>query len=477
METWSAGTSSPILFEVSVPSNTPTQDIISIQFNAYAWTEPIPMWPMGGNRWAYKLYGPINTLGNLHYRYCRAGQCGSADDSATAGDGAQGRTVETSLVAQNIQDTVSEWAWLGETEPGTLVGTDIGARPSGFVAGVELMAGYQPNWTYYNPQTVQGVQALGANWIVYTPGWTYANAVPLVFGLDPAAEPFWLDDTIMISQARAANLNVAIFPVARFGAAANDLWSGPVRDAAWWQSWFEQYRAFAVHHADLATQTGSQAIILGGDWIGPALPGGRLADGSDSGVPADAGLRWQAILTEVRQHFAGKVWWALPFVEGVSGDPAPFLADTDGLYLLWDAPLGAAETTSKSELEQEAGRLLDVDVAPLQPIVDQPIMLALAYPSARGVRAGCPGDGGACLGWQQFNQPNNPASGGVDMTAQVDLYEAMLNAVNSRPYISGLISRGFYPPSLLQDLSASIHGKPAADLLWYWFPRLTGSVN
>ena len=135
VDTWSAGSSSPILFEASVPSNTPVQDMVSIQFNAYGWTEPIPMWPMGGNRWAYKLYGPINTLGNLHYRYCRAGQCGSADDAATAGEGAQGRVVETSLVAQNIQDTVSEWAWLGETEPGTLVGTDISASAFGLRGG------------------------------------------------------------------------------------------------------------------------------------------------------------------------------------------------------------------------------------------------------------------------------------------------------------------------------------------------------
>jgi len=477
VDTWSSASSSAILFEVSVPSNTPVQDIVSIQFNAYGWTEPIPMWPLGGNRWAYKLYDPTKTLGNLHYRYCRDSQCDSADDASTAGEGSQGRTVETSLLAQNIQDTVSEWAWLGETEPGTLVGTDIGSRPTGFVAGVELQDGYQPSWTYYNPQAVQGVQALGANWIVFTPGWTYTDAEPLVFGLEPEREPFWLDATIMISQARAANLNVAIFPTARFAGAPDDFWSGSARDSSWWQSWFEHYRAFAVHHADLATQTGSQALILGGDWLEPALPGGGLANGSSSGVPADADLRWRAILTEVRLHFSGEVWWALPFEVGISSNPIAFLGETDGIYILWDAPLGQSEATSKSELADEAGRLLDAEVAPLQPIVDKPILLALAYPSTQGVRGGCPGQADTCLPWQAFNQPSSAPTGAVDLTAQGDLYEAVLNAVNSRPYISGIISRGFYPPTLLQDHSASIHGKPAADLLWYWFPRLTGTVN
>ena len=53
----------------------------------------------------------------------------------------------------------------------------------------------------------------------------------------------------------------------------------------------------------------------------------------------------------------------------------------------------------------------------------------------------------------------------------------MLNAINTRPWVGGIISRGYYPPAMLQDKSASVHGKPAADLLWYWFPRLTGAVK
>ena len=55
--------------------------------------------------------------------------------------------------------------------------------------------------------------------------------------------------------------------------------------------------------------------------------------------------------------------------------------------------------------------------------------------------------------------------------------QAMLNAINTRPWVAGVISRGYYPPAMLQDKSASVHGKPAADLLWYWFPRLTGTVK
>jgi hypothetical protein len=104
-------------------------------------------------------------------------------------------------------------------------------------------------------------------------------------------------------------------------------------------------------------------------------------------------------------------------------------------------------------------------------------MLAVAYPSADGVKTGCFSDSGACLDWQALNQPYNPANIAIDLEAQADVYEALLNAVNTRSYVDGIISRGFYPPSLLKDKSASIRGKPSADLLWYWFPRLTGAIR
>jgi hypothetical protein len=65
----------------------------------------------------------------------------------------------------------------------------------------------------------------------------------------------------------------------------------------------------------------------------------------------------------------------------------------------------------------------------------------------------------------------------VDLQQQADIYDAVFNAVNARSWVGGLVSRGYFAPAALQDKSASIHGKPAADLLWYWFPRLLGSTQ
>jgi len=47
--TWASGPSAPILFEVTVPQNTPLGENVSIQFNPYSWMQPIPIWNLCGS--------------------------------------------------------------------------------------------------------------------------------------------------------------------------------------------------------------------------------------------------------------------------------------------------------------------------------------------------------------------------------------------------------------------------------------------
>jgi len=480
VETWQAGSSAPILFEADVPANTPVGDIIYIQFNPYGWTEPVPMWPIGNNHWVYKLYSPLSILGSFGYRYCRAGQCGSADDSATMGDAARGRQVSTSLAPQDIRDTLNTWAWLENTQPGDLVGAPVIARQNDFIAGIELQPTQHPNWVTSIPQAMQNIQALGSNWTILTPTWTYGDASPLVLAPVPGKDAFWNDTYRMVNQARGLNMNVAIFPTPRFASTADDFWASAPKNGDWWQTWFDHYRAFIINFADLATQSGAQTLILGGDWIEPALPGGTLMDGStSSGVPADAETRWKAIIAEVRTHFRGRILWALPYQHEYVDTPLGFLSDIDGIYLLWSLKLSDSSNPSKIDMTNEAGRLLDTNVSPLASLLGKPIIIAVAYPSASGSASGCLSNGsGGCLHWTQLSPPNPDVSSlDLRLQLQADIYEAMLTAVNERQWVSGFISRGYYPPTILQDKSASVHGKRAADILWYWYPRLLGKVK
>lgn len=478
--------SAPILFETTAPSVTPPNDIVYIQFNTFSWMEPIPMWSLGNNRWAYKLYSPLNFLGSFSYRYCRNGQCGSADDNQTVGLNPTGRLTSTSFLGQDIQDNINSWKWFENPEPVSLVGSTINPRAVGFVAGVEYQATYRPNFSYFAPQTFANTRAIGSNLAVITPSWTYTNISPLRFQTLAGNDPLWIDSAIMISQAKSAGLNVAIFPTPHFigtvdssTPAFSSFWQNAPRDAAWWQTWFTKYRAFAVNYADLATQTGSQFLILGGDWVAPALPNGTLPNGESSNVPADAEAQWKAIIQDVRSRFRGQVFWAMPYTKSNVQTPVSFLKDMDGIYLLWSAPLASSTTATKADFTNEAGRLLDNEVAPLVNFLGKPIILAVSYPSATGAATGCVASGsGACVDFSSLSQPyTDNSSVSLNLQTQADIYEAMLTAVNARSWVSGFISRGYFMPVALQDKSTSIHSKPAADVLWYWFPRLLGVVQ
>lgn len=478
VESWQAGNSSPILFEVDVPANTPMGDIIYIQFNPYGWTEPVPMWPTGNNHWVYKLYSPLSIVGSFGYRYCRAGQCGTADDASTRGDSARGKSISTSLAPQDIKDKVDNWVWIENTQPGELVGTPVVARSNAFVTGIELQTTQHPNWVTSMPQALKNIQAIGSNTVILTPTWTFGTTNPLLLAPIPGQDSFWNDTYRMVTQARALNLSIAIFPTPRFATTADAFWASAPRSPEWWQTWFDHYLAFTINYAALATQSGAQTLIIGGEWLNPALPGGTLSDGTPSGVPDNANTRWETIIAELRTRFRGTILWALPYEQEYIESQPGFLSDVDGIYLMWSVKLSDSSNPSKEELTIEASRLLDTDISVLSSQVGKPIILAMAYPSANGAASGCVSGDGGCLSLAQLSYPNSSASSAtVNMQLQSNIYESILIALNTRQWVSGIVSRGYYPPTVLQDPSTSIHGKPAADVLWYWYPRLLGTIK
>ncbi|MCS7010466.1 MAG: carboxypeptidase regulatory-like domain-containing protein, partial [Anaerolineales bacterium] len=151
ISTWQDGPSSPILFEVETPPETPVSDMISIQFNPYGWAEPIPMWPLGNGKWMYRLYSPFRSLSTFQYRYCRNDQCGIADDIETAPPH-YGRTVTPSLTPQNLKTIISAWKWLQPNQPNAVVGLPVTPRASDFWAGVEFLPASDPSWQPWMPQ-------------------------------------------------------------------------------------------------------------------------------------------------------------------------------------------------------------------------------------------------------------------------------------------------------------------------------------
>jgi len=433
-----------VFFDLATPANTPDIDFVSIQFNPYGWTEPIPMWRLGQDHWAYVLYSPLDMLETLGYRYCRNDQCSSADDITTAGKDSTGRTLKVEGGDQSVNDTVDSWIWWGaESLPASIDTPDVISHGPDFTAGIEFQPGYHPTWTPRMPVSLKELQWLGANWVVISPTWTYSRQTPPVLEPITGRDPLWPDSAAALDQARAFGLNVAINPAPNFSAPVEEWWSSAPRDFAWWIAWFSSYRSFVLHHADLASRNGARALILGGDWVAPALPNGVLPNGSPSGVPLDAETRWRDLLNEVRGHYTGSLVWALPASpEGIKAPP--FLDTVDQFYLLWSIPPGQAADSSQEGMQAAASRLLDNVVKPLKQQFDKPVVIGVAYPSAGNLQE------------------------------QAQAYQSILLALNESEWIAGFISRGYFPPAALQDESSSVHGKPASDVLKYWFPRLLG---
>jgi len=475
---WHSPANAPLTFHVTVPANTPASDSISIQFNPFTWFEPIPMWKEADGTWTYVLNGPLDFSGPLAYRYCRNLQCGSADDVDTAGATTSGRSVTPSAEPQTLADTVREWQWLPqETLPPTdVVAPALGAR-AGFAVGYELLPSCRPSWSPFMPVALAEMAARGANAVVFAPTWTLQVSRPLpILGLDPSRCGFRSDLLALASEAAENGMQVTLRPTLTpaYGALA-DWWSGGVRDAAWWAVWYEAYRSFILTQARLAMEAGATTLILGGPEIAPALPNGALFDGTPSGAPADAETRWRTLISEVRTVFPGRVGFELDFGFALQAPPS-FLDAIDEVHLRWHAPLTPGGSADVQSMRATASGLLDDAVLSQPALVSKPIVLHVEYASVEGGVSNCPAaPDGSCRSSSAFDRGAvvDPDLA-VDLTAQAQAYNAVLLEVNSRAAITGVFASADYPIASLLDKSASPYGKPAQDVLTFWYQRLTG---
>ncbi len=458
--TWASGAMRPTWFLVTTPPNTPPGDTVDLQLNPAVWTPPLPMWPLGNGQWGYLLSSPTGpeTLG---YRYCRAEQCGVADESAFAGDGGRGRLFNFTHVPQQIEDHI-QWQWWQTTAAAPTPQAHPRPRQGAFWQGIALMPAYRPTWQAYMGRAFAEIRRMHAHWVVLTPTWTATAADPPVWEPRPGTDPLANDILAMSTMAHNDGMNVALFPEVRRETAALGWWQQE-HDFAWWVSWFDRYAAFARHFAILAQRSHAGALVLGGAWVLPAVDN-ALPNGTPAGAPADTEARWRGIFAAVRQHYHGPIYWAMPLNSLAA--PPPFLDAVDGVYLLWQPDLGAAP----AQWEATTASLLDKKVKPFTTAFHKPVVLAVRYPSAAGAQGGCVPAKGRCLPLHTlFPETATAHQTAVNLQRQAQAYAVLLAAIDRRPWLSGVLAADDYPPAALQGPSASVHGKPAADLLAWWF--------
>ena len=477
IESWQAGTQGPITFNLDVPENTPPNESVSIQFNVNGWSVPQPMWKAGENQWTYTLYSPLNLFSEFSYRYCRVGECGITDDSRTMGHSTSGWMVESPSQPLRIEDRVDAWGWMETNLPqAPSVVADIQPKDSQFVAGVQVMPNASPMRPNQLATALNEINSLHANRVTITPTWSFIQQTPPVIATNPSQDPLWQDLSSALNQVNAfEGLNAALFPSANFPTPMAEWWATAPRDYKWWNHWFDQYRIFALHYAKAAEKTETQTLILGGAWLLPALPGGKLLDGTPANVPADADLRWKTLLEEVRDQYNGTIAWAMPLPTPTQKPPS-FLEEVDQIELLWNPPLAKDSNASLEALTTEAKKALENEIYPFWTAWGEPqgiaLVINIAYPSAEGAITGCvvtPAK--ACIPPERlsFPAPDIPTVP-IAFEEQAQAYAAMLSAIAEKDWISGVVARGYYTPAILHDKSISPHGKPAEEVLQEVFP-------
>lgn len=472
---WESDDKDAITFDLRTPEYTPVEEDIYIQFNPYGWTTPLPMTKISDNHWVFILFSPFNILSDISYRYCRQGQCGIADSTGTGGGPPPDMVVSPGSEPQYIADNISNWAWLEQTplaDPLPL--PNINPRGGDFLMGIEIQPTNQAGDAYHITSAISDIGSNHSGWIVLTPTWTFTHQVPPVIEPDPNHDLLWYDLEEMSRNAAINGLQVALHPGPQFPGDSDDWWISAPRDFSWWNSWFDQYREFVIHFAEAAERQGTGILVLGGDWLAPALPGGKLSTGEPSGVPADAELRWNGIVQEVRSHYSGKLAWSMSLPED---DRKPtYLNQVDLIFLSWNPPLNVESFSDLEVLTSNAVDSLENEVygfweSWLSPQGTQ-LVLSIAYPSVSGWQIDCV-EGQSCIDLSAFTSPA-PNIEGLEpgYAEQAIAYQTMLSTATRQDWIAGIVSRGYFSQVILHDKSISIHGKPAEELLWRWFEAL-----
>ncbi len=442
IESWGENPSAaPVLFDVHVPENTPADEFVSIQFNPFGWMEPLPMWSLGDNHWAYLLVSPLSSQETLSYRYCRNDLCGQADDAMTSGNDSVGRVIHISETRQIIEDRVYGWSrLLPQHSFDDQDSISIGSMKDSFISGIELTHDYHPNYKSRTRSALSEIKQLGINTLVLTPSWTFTNKNPLIFTIRPNQDPLWSDIDEIVSNAQELGLAVYLFPQPNFPTDYRSWWLSAPLDFTWWNNWFERYQDFVIYHADLAERFDVQGIILGGSWLEPSLPGGRILDDSTASLPGDAEQRWREIIAQVRNHFSGEIYWALT-AKPVKLTPPPFSDVIDRFYLIWSLPLTRSSESTTDDFANVAGDYLDRKVFPIQITTGKSFLIGITYPSAKGALDGCVNE------LSSENSPNcldlsrhSPAytdyqSATLDLEGQYQAYKAVLTASLQREWI------------------------------------------
>lgn len=439
----------PVSFDVLDSAGLPADEVVSIQFNPFGWFEPIPMLKSSDREWKFTLYSPMNILGPVEYRFCRNSSCESGSSVASTP-----QAFTPSSTTQELTTTVTQWSNLQnyQLSPDQLITASDGiSARTDFLAGFELSPDYSASEAIYSKYGLEKVLNTGSNFVIISPTWTAIRNNPPIFSSLPGENINFTDYALQFGQIRSKGAQVAVFPQMKFEGSSTNFWKAASKEG-WNQSWFDRYERFILNSADWATQSGADALILGD----PSINFGEKTN-----------EKWQTLVSQARSRFSGKIIGV--FVYPLDDQTPAWLNSVDEIYILYSPTLSQDSATTTQTLIEFMQQDLTNNLYSKLKDLNKPVIIGINYPSAQNAFAGCKDDSGSCL--------NSWGSGNTDIFVQLKIYNAAIIASSKQGWINGFISRNFNPEAALSDNSSSINGKPAMDILWFWYHTILNKTS
>ena len=463
----------PVRIHLRSSAQLPLKDVVSLQAAPFgeSWQSAVPMTKLADGTWALTISPSEASPSEISYRFCRNNACGGEFTSSQQAGPTSAAALNFSATKQNIDAIVTKWAGLSEgSGPTPVYSSPASSRGESFVAGLGFQPNYSPDYAFFLDGALTDAGATHANWVLFTPTWTLNSLSLPNVSAQQGVDPSWQAISQMVLAAEAKGFRVGLAPRIVIRKAPSADWT-----QADYAQLASELNGFLIHFSDLAAQTNAGALVLS-----PVqslfLPEGNAFTGR---LAALVDPQWQALLPQVRSRYKGEVWAALPLSSDLPSAMPQWAISTDRLLLVWSVPVtpSGVPAGDVQGITSAFDRILNDQVKPLRDGYNQPIMIGLNYPSTTEAFQGCAPLPEACPGFQPALSPEAIVQSSevthADLDAQRILINAAALAVNDQPWVSGLIAYNNLLPSRLEDPSPSLRGKPAADVLAFWFSLWT----
>jgi photosystem II stability/assembly factor-like uncharacterized protein len=294
-------------------------------------------------------------------------------------------------------------------------------------------------------QSLELLRATGANWVTIVPIWWMADTGRSAICFRPDSSPSDAELEVVINQARSLGMAVFLKPEIR---CSTGVWIGRHKPHS--SSWYNYYRVFIMHYAQLAQETHCQMFSVGSEL--------------DSTTTADTA--WAQIINWVKGAYLGPVTYS---ADWRTYQEIPFWDSLDVIGINAYFPVCYPVTPYEPNVMNLSEHWKDTWVPEIEGFRDslgltdstKPVIFTeIGYRSI------------TCCAAEPWN---DTVSGTYDSTEQRNCYIAALHSLLGKPWFAGWFWHEWTTdPNQggVGDLSYSPKGKKAQEVLRRWFASI-----